>query len=43
MTTEQIRPIAIGIFCRDDKILVFESRERDSKGRIYYRPLGGSI
>lgn len=43
MTTEQIRPVAIGIFRRDDKILVFESRERDSKGRIFYRPLGGSI
>ena len=43
MTTERIRPIAIGIFRRDDKILVFESREHDSKGRIFYRPLGGSI
>jgi NADH pyrophosphatase NudC (nudix superfamily) len=43
VTTEQIRPIAIGIFRRDDRILVFESRERDSRGRIFYRPLGGSI
>ena len=43
MTTEQIRPIAIGILRRDDKILVFESRENDSRGRIFYRPLGGSI
>ena len=43
MTTEQIRPIAIGIFRRDDRILVFESREHDSRGRIFYRPLGGSI
>jgi ADP-ribose pyrophosphatase YjhB (NUDIX family) len=43
MTTERIRPIAIGIFRRGDKILVFESRERDSRGRIFYRPLGGSI
>ena len=43
MTTEKIRPIAIGIFWRDDKILVFESREFDSKGQIFYRPLGGSI
>jgi ADP-ribose pyrophosphatase YjhB (NUDIX family) len=43
MTTEQIRPVAIGIFRRDDKILVFESREHDSRGRIFYRPLGGSI
>jgi ADP-ribose pyrophosphatase YjhB (NUDIX family) len=43
MTTEKIRPVAIGIFRRDDRILVFESREHDSRGRIYYRPLGGSI
>ena len=43
MTTERIRPIAIGIFRRDDRILVFESREHDSRGRIFYRPLGGSI
>ena len=43
MTTETIRPIAIGIVRRDDKILVFESREFDSKGQIFYRPLGGSI
>ena len=43
MTTERIRPITIGIFRREDKILVFESREHDSRGRIFYRPLGGSI
>ena len=43
MTTEQIRPIVIGIFRRDDAILVFESREHDSGGQIFYRPLGGSI
>lgn len=43
MTSERIRPIAIGIFRREDEILVFESRERDSRGRIFYRPLGGSI
>ena len=43
MTSERIRPIVIGIFRRDDRILVFESREFDSRGRIYYRPLGGSI
>jgi 8-oxo-dGTP pyrophosphatase MutT (NUDIX family) len=43
MSTEQIRPVAIGIIRRDDQILVFESREPDSRGRVYYRPLGGSI
>jgi NADH pyrophosphatase NudC (nudix superfamily) len=43
MTTEQIRPIAIGIIRRGDAILVFESREHDSGGQIFYRPLGGSI
>ncbi len=43
MTIEQIRPIVIGIFRRDDAILVFESREHDSRGQIFYRPLGGSI
>ena len=43
MSTEQIRPIVIGIFRRGDAILVFESREPDSGGQIFYRPLGGSI
>lgn len=43
MPAERIRPIAIAIIRRDDQILVFESRELDSKGRIFYRPLGGSI
>jgi ADP-ribose pyrophosphatase YjhB (NUDIX family) len=43
MSAERIRPIAIGIIRRSDQILVFESRECDSKGRIFYRPLGGSI
>jgi 8-oxo-dGTP pyrophosphatase MutT (NUDIX family) len=49
MSTERIRPIVIGIIrrsgCsrRDDQILVFESRERDTQGQVFYRPLGGSI
>jgi ADP-ribose pyrophosphatase YjhB (NUDIX family) len=43
MSNERIRPIVIGIFWREDAILVFESREPDSRGRIFYRPLGGSI
>ena len=43
MSIERIRPIVIGIVWRDDAILVFESWEPDSRGRIFYRPLGGSI
>ena len=43
MSIERIRPIVIGVFWRDDAILVFESREPDSRGQIFYRPLGGSI
>jgi 8-oxo-dGTP pyrophosphatase MutT (NUDIX family) len=40
MRPERIRPIAICV-CRDsDRILVTEFRE---KGRVYYRPLGGTI
>ncbi len=43
MSFERIRPIALGIIRRTDQILVFESREPDSGGQIYYRPLGGTI
>jgi 8-oxo-dGTP pyrophosphatase MutT (NUDIX family) len=44
MPAERIRPVAIAIIRRlGDQILVFESREGDTKGRIFYRPLGGSI
>jgi len=49
MTIERIRPIALGIIrrrghsARSDQILVFEGPESDSGGRIYYRPLGGTI
>ena len=55
MSLETIRPVAIAIvrrdgrvrrsggIGRDDQILVFQSREPDSRGRIFYRPLGGSI
>jgi ADP-ribose pyrophosphatase YjhB (NUDIX family) len=40
MRPERIRPIAICV-CRDsDRILVTEFYE---KGRVYYRPLGGTI
>jgi 8-oxo-dGTP pyrophosphatase MutT (NUDIX family) len=40
---KRIRPVAIAIVRRNDQILVFESREPDSRSRIFYRPLGGSI
>jgi 8-oxo-dGTP pyrophosphatase MutT (NUDIX family) len=49
MTDEKIRPIALAIvhrggrIRRNDQILVFESREPDAAGRIFYRPLGGTI
>jgi len=37
-----IRPIAICVFRRDDRILVFEARDV-VKGETFYRPLGGGI
>jgi 8-oxo-dGTP pyrophosphatase MutT (NUDIX family) len=37
-----IRPIAICVVRRDDRILVFESRDR-VKDQTSYRPLGGGI
>ena len=42
MNTEKVRPLALGIFRRDDRILVFESR-KELTGKIFYRPLGGTI
>jgi 8-oxo-dGTP pyrophosphatase MutT (NUDIX family) len=38
----QIRPIAICVFNRNSKILVFEDYD-PSKGETFYRPLGGGI
>lgn len=38
----QIRPIAIGIFRRDDQILVFEGYD-PACDETFYRPLGGAI
>jgi 8-oxo-dGTP pyrophosphatase MutT (NUDIX family) len=40
MREERIRPIAICLCLDGDRILVTEFRE---KGRLYYRPLGGTI
>ncbi len=38
----QIRPIAIGVFRNQDRILVFEGYEK-TRDEIFYRPLGGGI
>lgn len=38
----QIRPIALCIFCNNDRILVFEGYDK-GKDEIFYRPLGGGI
>jgi 8-oxo-dGTP pyrophosphatase MutT (NUDIX family) len=38
----RIRPIAICVFNRNDKILVSEEYD-PSKGKTFYRPLGGGI
>lgn len=42
MLPGQIRPIAIGIFRRDNQILVFEGYDPASD-ETFYRPLGGAI
>lgn len=38
----QIRPIAICVFSKDDRILVFEGYD-PSRKKTFYRPLGGGI
>jgi 8-oxo-dGTP pyrophosphatase MutT (NUDIX family) len=42
MKPGKIRPLAIGIFRRNDEILVFEGFD-PQKGQAFYRPLGGAI
>jgi len=42
MKTTQIRPIAICVFRRDDRIFVFEGYDY-VKDQIFYRPLGGGL
>lgn len=42
MQAGEIRPIAIGIFRREEQILVFEGYDPTS-GETFYRPLGGAI
>ena len=42
MKPGQIRPLAIGIFRRDDQILVFEGYDPAAR-ETFYRPLGGAI
>jgi len=38
----QIRPVALGVFRNDDRILVFEGFEK-LRSETFYRPLGGGI
>ena len=42
MTKNTIRPVAICIFRKEDKILVFEAYDKVDD-EIFYRPLGGGI
>jgi len=42
MTTERIRPIAIGVIINDGRILAFEGYD-PTKDQTYYRPPGGGI
>lgn len=42
MSKHKIRPLAIGIFRRDDRILVCEGYD-PIKRQTFYRPLGGGI
>lgn len=42
MKKKRIRPIAIGLFIRNNKVLVFEGYD-SVKGKPFYRPLGGAI
>ena len=42
MQAKRIRPLALGIFRRDDRLLVFEGYD-PIKRETFYRPLGGGI
>jgi 8-oxo-dGTP pyrophosphatase MutT (NUDIX family) len=42
MVPGKIRPLAIGIFRRNQEILVFEGYD-PTKKEVFYRPLGGAI
>jgi hypothetical protein len=42
MNKDRIRPIAIGLFVQQGKMLVFEGKDALSD-RIFFRPLGGAI
>lgn len=42
MKLREIRPKAVGVFRRNDEILVFEGYDA-VKDEVYYRPLGGAI
>jgi ADP-ribose pyrophosphatase YjhB (NUDIX family) len=42
MQQKRIRPLALGIFRHDGRLLVFEGHD-PVKGEAFYRPLGGGI
>jgi NADH pyrophosphatase NudC (nudix superfamily) len=42
MQPKRIRPLALGLFLRDGKLLVFEGYD-PVKDETFYRPLGGGI
>lgn len=42
MQANRIRPLALGVFVYDGKILVFEGADQ-ATGMKFYRPLGGGI
>ena len=42
MQPKRIRPLALGLFLHDGKLLVFEGHD-PVKGETFYRPLGGGI
>ena len=42
MQPKRIRPLALGLFLHDGKLLVFEGHD-PVKGQTFYRPLGGGI
>jgi NADH pyrophosphatase NudC (nudix superfamily) len=42
MQPKRIRPLALGLFLRDGKLLVFEGYD-PLKDETFYRPLGGGI
>ncbi len=42
MTTKTIRPLALGLFRKDNQILLFEGSDPITR-QVFFRPLGGTI